>query len=308
MNIIDLNKISKEELEKKEKNELIALIENLRYQRAFTYEDRIKLEIIDNSMNLAVWACDENYVIKLWEGDAETIYGYTKEELVDKKLRRPFPFISNAEIDKALEDYPKCIKDNNDDDGFPNCLAHDKQNRNGILDIITNTFRIEDKDNGIFLAAEIGLDITKLDDQNGIYQKSLENLKQRKQLKSNIENLESYFNEKKNEFDKFLSDKESEAIDLVKRTKFNRGKNKVIKNIKNDWLITNIGNIKQQIDDNKHKEDELNKIQEKTLPQLKQEIEKYFKGFELEIKEVFSNLADKNESTKTTKQTPTKTV
>ena len=302
--IINKDDISDGKLESMSKEQLIDTIKIIRNQRAFTYEDRMKLEIIDNSMNLALWACDENYVIKLWECDAAEIYRYTKEDLVNVISNRPLPFISDDEIDQALEDYPKCIKDNNDGKGFPNCEAGDFQNKNGKLRIITNTFRVYDKDNDAFLAAEIGLDLTKLPDQDGVYKQSLENQKQRKQLKSNTENLEIYFNEKKNEFDIFLKNKESEAIKLSKRAEFNQGKNKVLESIESNWLITEIENIKQQID-NKHKEDELNKIQNRILPQLKQKIEQYFNKFELEIEEVSSNLTDKEQtsSNKSTKDT-----
>jgi|GEM_PF-4166013 len=293
--IINKDDISNEKLEKMSKEQLIDTIKKIRdNQRALTYEDRMKLEIIDNSMNLAVWACDENYVIKLWEADAEKIYQYKKEDLIDKKLSRPLPFISNEEIKQALDDYPKCIKDNNDGKGFPNCDAGDNQNHNGKLRIITNTFRVYDKDNKTFLAAEIGLDLTKLKEQDAVYKKSLKNQEQKQQLKSDAENLEFYFNENKNEFDKFLNGKESEAIKLSKRAEFIQGKNKVLESIKNDWLITDIEDIKQQIDD-KHKEEDLNKIQNKTLHQLRQKIEKYFNDFKLEIEEVFSNLTDKKQ-------------
>ena len=58
--------------EKLTKEELISLLNELEGQRAFTYEDRMKLEILDQSP-FTIWASDRDCKITFWDGQCERL-------------------------------------------------------------------------------------------------------------------------------------------------------------------------------------------------------------------------------------------
>ena len=46
---------------------------------ANTYEDQLKLAILDKSP-FTIWASDRNCMIKMWDGQCESMYGRKKED------------------------------------------------------------------------------------------------------------------------------------------------------------------------------------------------------------------------------------
>ena len=71
------------EYDKLTKEELISLLRELESQRAFTYEDRMKLEILDQSP-FTIWASDRDCKITFWDGQCEHLYGYTREQAIGR--------------------------------------------------------------------------------------------------------------------------------------------------------------------------------------------------------------------------------
>ena len=65
------------------KEELIAKLTEFENQRAFTFEDQMKLAILNKSP-FTIWASDRDYKITLWEGQCEALYGYSREFAIGK--------------------------------------------------------------------------------------------------------------------------------------------------------------------------------------------------------------------------------
>lgn|GEM_PF-6086272 len=144
--------------ESKSKDELIAIIEKMKSQRAFTYEDRMKLAILDESP-FTVWASDKDCKIRLWEGQSEALYGYTKAEVMGKDYVDLF--VAEDERNAARIDQISII-----DEGvkFHN-IANDIGKYKNTLQLVTNCFRICDIETKEYWNAEMGLIIDYLDQE-----------------------------------------------------------------------------------------------------------------------------------------------
>lgn len=64
------------------KEELISLLRELESQRAFTYEDRMKLEILDQSP-FTIWASDRDCKITFWDGQCEHLRQIRLTEMLE---------------------------------------------------------------------------------------------------------------------------------------------------------------------------------------------------------------------------------
>ena len=113
------------------REELLEYIESLKSKRAFTYEDRMKLTIID-SLPFTVWASDRNCIIRLWEGQCEPMYGYKKEDVLGKNYIDLF--VAKDEQAAARRDQLEIIDKNAT---FHN-IANDHGRFGNILRLITN--------------------------------------------------------------------------------------------------------------------------------------------------------------------------
>ncbi len=140
------------------KEELIAYINEMQSKRAFTYEDQMKLEILDNSP-FTVWASDRNCIIKLWMGQCESLYGFSREEALEKDYVDLF--VANDEKVAARRDQIEII-----DNGktFHN-IANDIGKNGNTLQLITNCRRIKDIKSGEYWNAEIGVIIDYLEEE-----------------------------------------------------------------------------------------------------------------------------------------------
>ncbi len=140
------------------KEQLIDLIIEMRTQRAFTYEDRMKLAILD-SLPFTIWASDRDCIIRLWEGQCEPMYGYKKEEVLGKNYVDLF--VAKDEQAAARRDQLEIIDKNAT---FHN-IANDHGRFGNILRLITNCCRILDPDNGDWLNAEMGVSIAYYEEE-----------------------------------------------------------------------------------------------------------------------------------------------
>jgi len=140
------------------KDELIAILKELENKRAFTYEDQMKLTILDNSP-FTIWASDRNCKITLWEGQCEALYGYSREFALGKDYVSLF--VAPDEQLAARRDQLSII-----DYGtiFHN-IANDQAKNGNTLQLVTNCFRIKDPRSGQFWNAEMGLIIDYLDQE-----------------------------------------------------------------------------------------------------------------------------------------------
>lgn len=140
------------------KEELIFLLRELESQRAFTYEDRMKLEILDQSP-FTIWASDRDCKITFWDGQCEHLYGYTRDQAIGRDYVDLF--VDVDEQAAARDDQLKII-----DHGevFHN-IANDHGRDGNILHLITNCRRIHDIRTGEYWNAEMGLIIDYFEDE-----------------------------------------------------------------------------------------------------------------------------------------------
>ena len=140
------------------KDELIAYIEEIKAKRAFTYEDQMKLVILDNSP-FTVWASDRNCIIKLWMGQCEVLYGFSSEEAIG----RDFVDLFVAEDEKvaARRDQIDII----DNEAIFHNIANDIGKNGNTLQLVTNCRRIKDPVSGEYWNAEMGLVIDYLEQE-----------------------------------------------------------------------------------------------------------------------------------------------
>lgn len=147
-------------------------------------EDKTKLSFFNNlSDNIAVWAArgrEDNYEIVFWNGGAENIYGYSKDEAVSKNFIQLF--ISDIQKSDAQKDCDAIIETGTP---YKNNIATDYNRRRKQITLITNTFRIDDYEReGKYLQGEIGLDVSDLQEFTGY--RSLQQLNSKYKLHQNL--------------------------------------------------------------------------------------------------------------------------
>lgn len=138
------------EFEKLTKEELVEVIKALKEQRAFTYEDQMKLAILDDSP-FTIWASDRDCRITLWEGKCESLYGYSHDYAVGKDYVNLF--VAPDEQAAARRDQISII----DDAAVFHNIANDIAKTGNKLQLITNCFRIKDPHSDQYWNAEMGL-------------------------------------------------------------------------------------------------------------------------------------------------------
>lgn len=134
------------------KEELVSYIEHIKEQRAFSYEDQIKLAILDKSP-FTIWASDRECKIRLWDGQCESMYGRSKEEVLGKDFVDLF--VARDEQAAARRDQLEII----DRDKVFHNIANDQGRNGNTLKLITHCFRIRDPKTGEYWNAEIGVTI-----------------------------------------------------------------------------------------------------------------------------------------------------
>lgn len=140
------------------KGELIDYIEELKAKRAFTYEDQMKLLILDSSP-FTVWASDRNCKIRLWMGQCETLYGFSSKEAIGKDYVDLF--VAEDEKVAARRDQIDII----DNEAVFHNIANDVGKNGNTLQLVTNCRRIKDPISGEYWNAEMGLVISYLDQE-----------------------------------------------------------------------------------------------------------------------------------------------
>lgn len=139
-------------LDSMSREELIEYIHKMKSQRAFTYEDQLKLTILDKSP-FTIWASDRNCIIHLWEGQCESMYGRKKEDVIGKDFVDLF--VARDEQPAARRDQLEII----DNDKMYHNIANDQGRNGNTLHLITNCFRIQDPKSGEYWNAEMGVSI-----------------------------------------------------------------------------------------------------------------------------------------------------
>ncbi|MEE6305707.1 PAS domain-containing protein [Plantactinospora veratri] len=119
--------------------------------------ERLVLELFNES-HVAIWACDRDFQVVLWNRGAEEIYGFTSEEIIGRNYLDMF--VDEAERDASLEDCRRII-----DTGrrYKNLLAYDADAGGRVRYMLTNCFRITDRETGKRFQAEIGVEISDLE-------------------------------------------------------------------------------------------------------------------------------------------------
>ena len=207
---MDYNKMSKKEL--------IGYIQKLINQRAFTYEDQMKLAILDKSP-FTIWASDRDCKIKLWTGKCEELYGHSSKTA----LERDFVdfFVAPDEQRAARID---CVDIIDKGTLFHN-IANDK-GRYGTIELLTNCFRVKDVRTGEYLQAEMGLIISFLEQER---ERLITIIEESKKIEGLIKNFLAIVQKKKKKFKNkrkaiysAIKDAEKKAIKDKKRTEFKK--------------------------------------------------------------------------------------
>ncbi|MCL5952133.1 MAG: PAS domain-containing sensor histidine kinase [Chloroflexi bacterium] len=139
-----------------ELQELRRRIHEAEQHRAVSREDRINLAIVDRAP-FSVWACNRDFEIVLWNAYAEVLYGLSKKEAMGRSYLETF--VDPPEREQSRVD---CLRVIDQDNMQKNFLAYDRVTGGTHRTVLTNVFRVWDEDDGEFLQAEVGLDISDL--------------------------------------------------------------------------------------------------------------------------------------------------
>ena len=212
------------------REELIEKLETLERQRAFTYEDQMKLAILDKSP-LTVWASDRDCKIKLWTGQCQSLYGYSHKEALEKDYVELF--VAPDEQLAARQDQLSII---NEGAVFHN-IANDIGKAGNTLQLLTNCFRIKDIESGDYWNAEIGLIIDYFDQEKEKLALIIDESRNIKmiinQFISNTRQIREHFQNRKKTLLDFIILGERNAIKKGKRKEFGK-KVKVVKEALNE--------------------------------------------------------------------------
>jgi len=236
---MDFGNKSKEEilayLNKLPKEELVVLLMNFKEKRAFTYEDQMKLRIIDASP-FTIWTSDRNCIIKYWGETCERLYGY-KKTAVEGRDYIPL-FVDEDEAPKARLDQIEII---NNGKSYHN-IANDITNDGRILTLITNCFRIYDINTEEPLNAEMGMTFDYLEEEKVKLQKVVS---EHRMVKACIEQFIESTNQSKEQFNdrikSLLSDMRDSARQVIgagkiTRTQFDELKAPIVRSL-NDLQV-----------------------------------------------------------------------
>lgn len=204
--MIDYENLSREEL--------IELLKDLETKRAFSFEDQMKLLILDESP-FTIWASDRDCKITFWSGKCEALYGYTASQAMGQDYVDLF--VAEDERVAARKDQLSII-----DDGtvFHN-IANDQGKNGNVLHLITNCRRIKNPVDGEYWNAEMGLIIDYYEDErerlNQVIQESQKIKNCITQFLESVEQYKEQFNDRKLSVNNTLRKCERNAIKLNKR-------------------------------------------------------------------------------------------
>lgn len=205
-------------------NDLIEYIKRLKQKRELTYEERMKLIILDKSP-FTIWASDRNCTIKLWEGKCESMYGYSKLEVLGKDYVDLF--VATDEKNAARKDQLSII-----DNGevFHN-IANDKGRNGNNLKLITYCSRIQDPQSGEFWNAEIGIPIDYYEEEKKLLNQRITESRMIsaciKQFTDSQKQYLQQFNERKKALLTAMRECEIKAIKLRKRIEYKKRSNPI---------------------------------------------------------------------------------
>lgn len=160
-----VNKGTFSEDDKASLNSLISYISKI---KALSYDDGMKIEIIDKCPNITLWATDKDCNIKFWTKNCENYYGRKWKDVKNKNFA--YMFVKPEEQRAAHRD---CVKIIDDGETFHN-IAEDK-NKYGRFDkLITNCFRIYDVETGEALQAEIAVPLPDMQKEEEYLEEHIE--------------------------------------------------------------------------------------------------------------------------------------
>lgn len=201
------------------KEELIAYIKEMKVRRAFTYEDQLKLIILDASP-FTVWASDRNCIIKFWAGQCESLYGFGSEEALGKDFVDLF--VAADEKVAARRDQVDII----DNAAVFHNIANDEGKNGNTLQLVTNCRRIKDPVTGEYWNAEMGLIIDYLEQEKErlklIVAESQRISSCVTQFIDSTSQLKEHFLDRKASLNIAIRNCEKKAISLRRRIEFKR--------------------------------------------------------------------------------------
>ena len=122
-----------------------------------SYADRLKLNILERAP-FSLWACDRNFIIKLWSEGASKTYGIGSEDAIGKTYLDLF--VSPEERYQSASD---CLAIIDNDRVQRNFLAYDRAYGGIGKALLTNCFRIWDEQEQDYLQAEVALEVPELE-------------------------------------------------------------------------------------------------------------------------------------------------
>jgi len=269
------------------KKELIQYINKLINQRAFSYDDRMKLLIIDKAP-FTLWACDKDFKIRLWACQCENMYGYSKEEAIGNNYLSMFVAADEQPASKT-----DCLDIIENGTPFYNCVAQD-EGRKGKRSIITNCFRVRDVETDEFLQAEIGLDISNLDSEKEKYDKVIRESKLLYQTKcelyEKVDALIRTFINRANIFEDKLVENESKALAAHRRQEYINGEGPLKTGIEKERQVfdNSINDIRCAIEAMSSSQDRNNL--EIAISELGHKLDLCFRRLDLDADELFDNI------------------
>lgn len=212
------------------KEELVSYIKEIKEKRAFTYEDQMKLVILDNSP-FTVWASDRDCIIKLWMGQCESLYGFSSEEAIGKDYVDLF--VAEDEKVAARRDQIDIIENGA---VFHN-IANDIGKNGNTLQLVTNCRRIRDPISGEYWNAEMGLVIDFLEQEKDRLKSIVsESQKIKSSVNRFIEDTKQFkerFSNRKSSINTAIRGCEQRATALRRRTEFKKNISEIRANLIN---------------------------------------------------------------------------
>lgn len=199
------------------KAELIEYINEAKKKRAFTYEDQMKLMFLD-SAPFTIWASDRNCVIKFWEGQCESLYGYKKEEALGRDFVNLF--VAPDEQKAARQDQVSII-----DNGeiFHN-IANDIGKNGNTLHLLTNCWRYKAPGSDEYWNFEMGLVVDFFKQEEARLEQIIAESKRLKEGVSSFIDLSKryrdQFLERRKSLRQAMQECDQKAISLHKRAAF----------------------------------------------------------------------------------------
>lgn len=190
--------------------ELTKIFLELKKRRAYTWKDRMLLQMIDKTPNLTFWASDRNYKVRLWEGQCNDVYRKDYEG-------QPFyEFISPLERINAMQDSMLIINSKESEVGthlksFENYYTKDVVGAYVEVEMITNSVQLIDIDNDEVYYGEVGLHLN-LEDVKKRY------VEQQRKLEKKQKIIEKEWDKLLYEFEQ----RKDSLIDDVEKLKLNR--------------------------------------------------------------------------------------